>query len=394
MAMSSVGLRSPSAAKSGKPRVMIVDDSVVVRGLLSRWLTDHGGFDIIGTAANGQIALDMATRTPPDIIVLDLDMPVMDGITALPQLLKIAPDCSIVIASTLTRRNANLAMKCIALGAVEVIAKPESNRDLTLSKDFQTEIVTHLEGLAGANPNAQRSRQTVAFKETGKDSNLPQISALSASAKNQDSTRIARDLSMLVQGRPSTLVIGASTGGPRAISRVLFDLKTILPNISTLIVQHMPPIFTASFADQVSTLIGLPAHEPNEGETLQKGHVYIAPGGRHMGLRRELGHPVIRLDDTAPVRFCRPAVDVLFNDAAHILGSACVGVILTGMGQDGTDGAKTMRAAGAAVIAQDEESSVVWGMPGSIVKAGLASAIMPATEIGPALRSLFGGKLL
>jgi two-component system, chemotaxis family, protein-glutamate methylesterase/glutaminase len=369
-----------------RPRVLIVDDSVVVRGLLTRWLSDHGGFDVMGTASNGQIALDMATKTAPDIVVLDLDMPVMDGITVLPLLLKAAPNCSIVIASTLTRRNANLAMRCMALGAVEVIAKPESNRDLTLSKDFQSELISQLEGLVQAKPRAMQNRSLRSQTEQ---------SAVPANAQNMTrqhaQTGLARDLSSLVQTKPRTLLIGASTGGPRAISRVLFDLKSVLPNISTLVVQHMPPVFTTSFADQISTLIGLQAREPDDGERLLNGQVYIAPGGRHLGLRRELGQAVTRLDDGPPVRFCRPAVDVLFEDAAHVLGSSCIAIVLTGMGQDGTDGARTLRAAGAAVIAQDEESSVVWGMPGSIVKAGLASTVMPAAEIGPALRNLFGG---
>ncbi len=376
-------LGAQPTAEMRRPRVLIVDDSVVVRGLLTRWLGDHGGFDVMGTAANGQIALDMATKAAPDIVVLDLDMPVMDGITVLPLLLKVAPNCSVVIASTLTRRNANLAMRCIALGAVEVIAKPESNRDLTLSKDFQSELISQLEGLGQAKPRALQTRNIRRSTE--------QATAPASTARQSTQSILARDLSSLVQTKPKTLLIGASTGGPRAISRVLFDLKSILPSISTLVVQHMPPVFTTSFADQISTLIGLQAREPGDGERLQNGQVYIAPGGRHLGLRRELGNAVTRLDDGAPVRFCRPAVDVLFEDAAHVLGASCIAVILTGMGQDGTDGARTLRSAGAAVIAQDEESSVVWGMPGSIVKAGLASAVMPAAEIGPALRNLFGG---
>jgi two-component system, chemotaxis family, protein-glutamate methylesterase/glutaminase len=377
--------RPPGPQATGdtrRQRVLIVDDSVVVRGLLTRWLEDHGGFDVMGTAANGQIALDMVTKNPPDIIVLDLDMPVMDGITVLPLLLKAAPNCSIVIASTLTRRNANLAMRCMALGAVEVIAKPESNRDLTLSKDFQSELITQLEGLKQAKPRALQVRQVRAQADPA---------LMTGMVRPAVHTGLARDLSSLVHTKPRTLLIGASTGGPRAISRVLFDLKAVLPSISTLVVQHMPPVFTTSFADQISTLIGLPAREPGDGERLQNGQVYIAPGGRHLGLKRELGNAVIRLHDGPPVRFCRPAVDVMFEDAAHVLGSSCIAVILTGMGQDGTDGARTLRSAGAAVIAQDEESSVVWGMPGSIVKAGLASTVMPAAEIGPALRNLFGG---
>lgn len=357
-----------------RKRVLIVDDSVVVRGLFSRWLADAEGLEVVGTACNGLQAIEAAARLRPSIIVLDLDMPEMDGLTALPLLLKADPGLSVLVASTLTERNARLSMQCLALGAVDVLGKPSTNRDLTMSVEFRQELVRKLQGLEGICPRAMSQMPT---------------SAAGASAPDAPGrSGLGRDLRPYVTGDPRFLLIGASTGGPRAVARILGDIGGALKNLTTLVVQHMPPVFTSSFASQIATHTGRPAREPHDGERLVPGNIYIAPGGRHFGISRQQGHPVARLCDGPPVRFCRPAVDVLFSDAARLLGSSAIAVVLTGMGTDGTQGARALRAAGCAVIAQDEASSVVWGMPGSIAKAGLASLIMPANEIGLALRIL------
>ncbi|MGL4973827.1 MAG: chemotaxis-specific protein-glutamate methyltransferase CheB [Bosea sp. (in: a-proteobacteria)] len=361
----------PNAARK---RVLVVDDSVVVRGLFSRWLADAEGLEVIGTAGNGLQAIEAVSRLSPDIVVLDLDMPEMDGLTALPLLLKADPKLSIVVASTLTERNARLSMQCLALGAIDVLGKPSTNRDLTLSVEFRQELVRKLQGLESARPRALAPARSIAPEQLG-----------SATAGQSG---LVRDLRPYVTGEPRFLLIGASTGGPRAVAKVLGDIGGMLKNLTTLVVQHMPPVFTASFASQIATHTGTPAREPHDGERLVPGNIYIAPGGRHFGIARQQGHPVARICDGPPVRFCRPAVDVLFNDAASLLGTTAIAVVLTGMGADGTDGARSLRAAGCAVIAQDEASSVVWGMPGSVAKAGLASLVMPANEIGLALRFL------
>lgn len=187
---------------------------------------------------------------------------------------------------------------------------------------------------------------------------------------------------------PRYLMIGASTGGPRAVTKVLGDIGPALQDLTTLIVQHMPPVFTASFAEQVAAQIGVPTREPYDGERLSRGTIYVAPGGRHLGIERKLGHIVASISDAAPVRFCRPAVDVLFTEAARHLGPAALGLVLTGMGSDGTEGAGALRRAGAAVIAQDELSSTIWGMPGSVVRARHASAVIPLDSISAAIRGL------
>jgi two-component system chemotaxis response regulator CheB len=191
---------------------------------------------------------------------------------------------------------------------------------------------------------------------------------------------------------PRCLLIGASTGGPKAIAEVLGDLGPALRSVPTLIVQHMPPIFTKVFAEHLQGLAGLPCHEAQDGEAPLPGHVYVAPGGRHMGLSRDKDQKVgLRLDDGPPVNFCRPAVDVLFRDAAAVFGASALAVVLTGMGSDGLDGVKALAQTGAAVLAQDEATSVVWGMPGHVARSGLAHDVLPLDDIAPAIRALLEG---
>lgn len=363
---------SPREATTAAParRVLIVDDSVVVRGLFSRWISEHPGLTVVGVAADGRAAIEAAGRLKPDLVILDLDMPEIDGLAALPQILAQSPSSIVLIASSLTRRNARLSLRCLALGAVDVLPKPEGNRDLTVSLEFRRELVAKLIDICDAKPRIRPAQPAQTL--------LP----------SQQAPGLVTNLASFVTTTPRYLLVGASTGGPRAVSRLLGDIGPKLANLTTLVVQHMPPVFTASFADQIASHTGHPAREPLDGEQLVPGSIYVAPGGRHLGIERRLGHPVARIDDGPPVRFCRPAVDVLFNDAAQIIGNAAIGIILTGMGSDGTDGSRALRASGCAVIAQDEATSTVWGMPGSVAKAGLASKVMPLEEIGPAMRSL------
>lgn len=351
--------------------VVIADDSVVVRGLFARWLGESGRFQVVGVAGDGEAAIEHAGRHHPDIMVLDLDMPVLDGVEALPRILKQSPRTAVLLTTTLTERNARLALQCMSMGAVDVLPKPDSRSGLTLSLGFRTELLGKLGSIAQS-----RSRPGDAAIEAGQGTALSNGSV---------------DLRPLVSVMPRYLVIGASTGGPRAVSRVLGELGEAAANLAILVVQHMPPLFTASFADQMAAQLGLPAREPYDGERLTRGTIYIAPGGRHLGIDRRLGHIVACVSDGPPVNFCRPAVDVLFTEAARHLGPAALGLVMTGMGSDGTDGAVALRRAGAAVITQDEASSTVWGMPGSVVRARQASAILPLGAIGPAIRALVGG---
>jgi len=362
-----IGVLSGSAALRPKT-VVIADDSVVVRGLFARWLGESGQFHVVAVAGDGETAIEHAGRYQPDIMVLDLDMPGVDGVTALPKIVKESPKTAILLATTLTERNARLALQCMTMGAMDVLPKPESRSGMTLSLDFRSEFLNKLGSIAQSS-HAQDLADTP-------ETTLPAGIV---------------DLRPLISVMPRYLLIGASTGGPRAVAKVLADIDEGLQDLITLVVQHMPPLFTASFAEQVSAQIGVPTREPFDGERLSRGTVYVAPGGRHLGIDRKLGHIVASISDGPPVRFCRPAVDVLFADAARHLGPAALGLVMTGMGSDGTDGSGALRRAGAAVIAQDEMSSTIWGMPGSVVRARHASAVIALDGIGPAIRSLVRG---
>ena len=368
--MSAALAASMSPSGSSRARVMVVDDSAVVRGLVSRWVTESGQFDVVGTASNGRVAIDLLDRAQPDIVLLDLDMPELDGISTLPHLLRKRPHMSVIVVSTLTQRNADISLKCFSLGAVDCLPKPESSREVTTSAGFRGELIAKLQGLA-----ASRHRK----------------SAVQAAAPRPEPTLRRAPAARPRSVAPRCLLIGASTGGPRAVTQVVAALGPALQRVPVLIVQHMPPIFTAVFAEQLRTQSGVMAREPKDGERLLLGQIYVAPGGRHMGLARGEALPTIRLDDGPQVNFCRPAVDVLFHDAAAVFGASALAVVLTGMGSDGTHGAQSLVAAGATVLVQDEASSTVWGMPGSIAKAGLAHEILPLERIAPALKTALTG---
>ncbi|GJD95232.1 protein-glutamate methylesterase/protein-glutamine glutaminase [Methylobacterium iners] len=369
-----------AAGTGQKIRVLIADDSAVVRGLVARWLGE-AGYDVVATAANGRIAVEAMSRHDPDVVLLDIDMPELDGTQALPLLLAKSPGVQIVMMSTLTTRNADISLRCLALGAVDYLAKPESNRGVTTSDAFRTELVERVRVFGST--RARRRGPALA------PSHMP-------AAPTAPAPRPAAPVLLRPKARSATpprcLLVGASTGGPRAVGEVLEKIgAATLRQFPVLIVQHMPPVFTAVFAEHLGARTGIPAAEGKADERVVPGRIYVAPGGRHMGLAGGRGDVTIRLDDGPVVNFCRPAVDVLFNDAAAIYGGACLAVVLTGMGSDGTGGARSLTEAGAAVLAQDEATSTVWGMPGSIAKAGLAQAILPLGEIGGALRNLLTG---
>ncbi|WNJ92046.1 chemotaxis-specific protein-glutamate methyltransferase CheB [Bosea sp. 685] len=364
---------SPASASAQRPKtVVIADDSVVVRGLFARWLGESGQFHVVAVAGDGETAVAHAGRFHPDVMVLDLDMPGLGGAEALPQILRESPHTGVLLATTLTERNARIALECMTKGAMDVLSKPDSRGGMTLSLDFRSEFLLKLSNIAQSPTRAGALPPEI-------DLDFAPVGPV--------------NLRNLVSVMPRYLMIGASTGGPRAVAKVLSDIGDALNDLTTLVVQHMPPLFTASFAEQVSAQIGMPAREPYDGERLSRGTIYVAPGGRHLGIDRKLGHLVASISDAPPVRFCRPAVDVLFTEGARHLGPAALGLVLTGMGSDGTEGAGALRRAGAAVIAQDELSSTIWGMPGSVVRARHASAVIPLDGIGSAIRDLLrGGK--
>ncbi|WP_407526165.1 protein-glutamate methylesterase/protein-glutamine glutaminase [Methylobacterium oryzisoli] len=373
---------SPSPYGTPRTRVMVADDSAVVRGLVTRWL-EEAGCEVVATAANGRLAIEALDRAQPDIVLLDIEMPEIDGTQALPRLLAKRPGLQVVMMSTLTQRNAEISLRCLALGAIDYLPKPEGNRGVTTTAAFREDLIQKIRMLGQARGAPLRR---AAAERPG----LPERAVAPVPAAPRPAPPPLRARS--ARGVPRVLLIGASTGGPRAVGEVLEGIGApTLKRLPILIVQHMPPVFTGVFAEHLGARVGLPAAEGKHGESLRPGTIYVAPGGRHMGLAGT-GHDItIRLDDGPPVNFCRPAVDVLFRDAAQVFGAATLSVVLTGMGSDGTHGAKALVEAGGAMLVQDEASSTVWGMPGSIAKAGYAHEILALPAIGPALRTQISG---
>jgi two-component system chemotaxis response regulator CheB len=380
---------------------MVVDDAVVVRGLIVRWVESEPGLEVVAALRSGREAIAQIEHADPDVVVLDVDMPDMDGITALPRLLAAKPELVVIMASTLTRRNAEISLRALALGAADYIPKPETTREVTTSESFRRELVEKiralgwrrkavppqmLEAAPAGSPAVMRPMVAPAEEP------VPAVSLEHAPAGEGNGDVIK--LRPFPSIPPRILLIGASTGGPQALNAVVSKLNRVIDDAPVLIVQHMPPTFTTIFAEHLSRASGRVAHEGIDGEPVRAGQIYIAPGGKHMRVDRRGGEATIAIFDGPMVNFCKPSVDPLFSSAAEVWGAKCLALVLTGMGSDGTNGEAELVAAGGAVIAQDEATSVVWGMPGSVTHAGLCSSVLPLDRIAPAVIRLFSGSRL
>lgn len=363
---------SNTSENSDFVKVMLVDDSVVIRGALAKIIESQNGVKIVDSISNGEMAISSAKRHQPDIVILDIEMPVMDGLTALPKILQESPQSKVIMFSNLTEKGAHVSLKAISLGAVECLVKPSSGDGLSEGSPFQDRLMSLISTFA----------QGKALKVTQPDDgNFKPI---------QKEPPPLCDDSLSYKGKPKLLAIGSSTGGPNALFRVVSHFKGF--DIPIVITQHMPPTFTNILAKHVEQHTGIPTFEGEEQMPIQPGHVYIAPGGHHMHLVDDKGSVVIHLDDSPPINYCKPAVDPMFQSAIKIYGNKVLGVILTGMGHDGLYGGKDLVEAGGRLIAQDEKTSVVWGMPGAVANAGLCSQILPLNEIGPWVCSAVKGQ--
>lgn len=382
---------SSSGAVTDPIRVMIVDDSVVVRGLVGRWLDEEPGVAVVASHRNGRLAVDDVLRSNPDVVILDIEMPDMDGLTALPLLIGKKRNLVVVVASTLTRRNAEISLKALSLGAADYIPKPESNSGVTTSTDFRRELVDKVlnlgqraksRGLPGHAPAARPAQRSAP--------GAAQPAAAGALRASRPATFTVRPYASV---KPRILTIGSSTGGPQALNTLFSEIGSAIGQVPVVLTQHMPPTFTAILAEHVAKAAGRPASEGKDGELVQAGHVYVAPGGKHMLLAKNGNDIVIRLSDAPPVNFCKPAVDPLFKSVVDIYGTATLAVVLTGMGSDGAEGVRKIGQVGGSVIAQDEETSVVWGMPGAAAHTGMCSDVLPLNEIGRKVsKILLGGR--
>jgi two-component system chemotaxis response regulator CheB len=386
----------PPVRGAARPiRVMVVDDAIIVRSLVARWVAGEPDLEIVATLRNGVEAVNEIERVNPDVVVLDVDMPELDGISTLPLLLEKKRDLVVIMASTLTRRNAEISLRALSLGAADYVPKPEAGGEIMTSASFQRELIEKIRALgnrrlkvAPSSVDARRADRAPQprFFESGA---VPKFVKTEVMAAQYDpSSILLRPFSPLV---PRVLLIGASTGGPQALLEIMPKLQTVMDRAPVLITQHMPPTFTIILAENLTRVCGRPVHEAVNGEPVLDGTVYLAPGGRHMQVARHRGAAVILLDDGPPINFCKPSVDPMFASAADVWGGWSLGLVLTGMGSDGACGAAEIVAAGGSVIAQDEATSVIWGMPGSVAEAGLCSAVLALDQIAPVTVRLFQG---
>ena len=373
-------------------KVMVVDDSVVIRGMISRWIASEPDMVVAASLRTGLDAVNQLERIDPDVAVLDIEMPELDGIQALPLLLAKKRNLIVIMASTLTRRNAEISFKALSLGASDYIPKPESTRAASAADVFHHDLIQKIRTFGAKVRRAAQTSRAPGLAPAV----MPRPVAAPATAAiahhhppiGHPPAVVRRPFGNQV---PRVLLIGSSTGGPQALMALVTELGPVIDRYPVLITQHMPPTFTTILAEHLGRASHRPAHEAVDGEVIKAGQIYLAPGGRHMRVVRHGAEAHIALDDGPAVNFCKPAVDPLFTSAIDIWQGSILALILTGMGSDGMRGGKDIVAAGGSVIAQDEASSVVWGMPGAAANAGICAAILPLNQIAQKVVRVFAG---
>jgi two-component system chemotaxis response regulator CheB len=351
-----------------KIKVLVVDDSALVRQILVEIMKTARDIEVVGTASDPFVARERIKETNPDVLTLDVEMPRMDGLTFLANLMRLRP-MPVVMVSSLTERGAETTLKALELGAVDFVSKPKVDVAGTLA-DFSDEILNKIRAAAGARVHARSTSVAAVPPKHSADAIIP---------AGDSAGRMLRTTDRIV-------AVGASTGGTEAIREFLLGMPHDSPAI--VIAQHIPAAFSAPFTRRMDSLCAMSVCEPHDGQYIMPGHVYIAPGGKHLLVERDGARYLCRLNDGPPVNRHCPSVDVLFRSVAQKVGPNAVGVILTGMGDDGARGLKEMRDAGAPTIAQDEATSVVWGMPGAAVRLGAVGEILPLNKVAGAVMRL------
>ena len=359
-----------------RTRILIVDDSAVMRSLLRAVVCNDGTLEVAGTAADGATALQAIKALHPDLVLLDVEMPVMDGLATLRELRRCGYLLPVIMCSSFTQRGARVTIEALACGASDYVAKPAGQEDRetgmrVLAQDLIPKIKALTRGLQPGAPSNLASRIVPGAPSR-------QTSAVSSSSG---------------ASLPRVVVLGVSTGGPAALDRVLPTLPSTFP-LPVLVVQHMPELFTRILAERLSLRCPLKVREAAEGDPLQPGTIFIARGNWHMEIRPAAcasAAPTLHLTQGPLENHCRPAVDVLFRSAVSVYGSGVLAIVLTGMGSDGLAGCRLLRACGGTVLAQDQATSTVWGMPGAVAAAGLANGVFPLDAIGPEIVRLAAG---
>ena len=354
-------------------KVLLIDDSSLIRRLLGRVLNQDPLIDVVGEAEDGKVGFELARSLQPQVIILDIEMPVMNGMEALPLLKKAAPRARIIMFSTLTESGARATLDALNAGADDYVTKPSNTGSFAATAgQINKQLAPMIKALAAS------------------ATTYPSLSSQIAAQKAAAATPKAVDHSWLTvtsKGAPEIVVVGVSTGGPQALQAFVPALPADLP-VPVLIVQHMPAMFTRLLAERLDAQSPLKVGEASNGQAIKPGEVWFAPGGEHMYVHRQGDDLVVSTDTAPPVNECRPAVDPLFSSAVECFGSRVLGVVLTGMGNDGLAGAEQIKQVDGLVIVQDQESSVVWGMPGVVAKADLADQVLPLSEIASTVTEL------
>lgn len=360
-------------AANGRTRVLIVDDSAVMRTLLRSVIGSDAGLEVAGTAADGASALSIVAVQAPDLVLLDVEMPVMNGLLTLRRFREQGHKMPVIMCGSLTQRGAKVTIDALASGASDYVAKPsgQSSREEAI-RALAQELIPKIYALTGQPPRP---------------------ASISATSRDVPSARLPLlTTSPLPSAPPAVLAIGVSTGGPAALDVLLPELPANFP-LPVLVVQHMPEVFTRLFAERLGRRCRLQVCEAWEGAPVSKGTIYIARGNWHMETlspARPGSPPTLHLNQDEPENHCRPAVDALFRSLARIYGSGVLAVVLTGMGSDGLAGCRILRAQGASVLVQDQRTSTVWGMPGAVAQAGLAHKVLPLAAIAPEILRIVG----
>jgi two-component system chemotaxis response regulator CheB len=355
-----------------KIRVLVVDDAVVMRKLISEVLGRDPHIEVVGNAPNGKLALQKIPQVNPDLITLDVEMPEMDGVTAVREIRKVYPRLPLIIVSTLTARGAETTLEALAAGANDYVTKAANVGGVMegISR-LEKELIPRIKALC----------PDLISKEPAPTLPPPRPTAAPALPTNHGTSFIhAVPRPSLISSPVSIVCIGVSTGGPNALADFFSRLQVPLP-VPMVVVQHMPPVFTKMLAERLAKAARVPCYEAEEGQPIRPGSIYLAPGGKHMEVLRNDSAARVHLHEGPPENSCRPAVDVLFRSVAAAYGPSILSIIMTGMGQDGLRGCQLIREKGGQVIVQDEASSVVWGMPGAVAQAGAADKILPLDQL-------------
>lgn len=345
---------------------MVVDDSVVIRRLVTRSLEQDPAIEVVGSASNGILGLQRIPQLNPDVVTLDIEMPGMDGLEMLRNIRQAYPNLRVIMFSTLTERGAAITLEALSLGADDYVTKASNEGSLGESMArLDRELIPKIKQFFSLPTDREREHKT-------------RVAVASPGANGIPAKKIFRAQLKF----PHVVAIGSSTGGPAALSAILPKLPGDFP-LPIVLVQHMPPFFTRLLAERLDASCALRVKEAVHGDEVKIGQILIAPGDFHMRAVAENGRVTVVMDQGPQENFCRPAVDVLFRSVNEAYSGAVLGIVLTGMGQDGMRGAEVLKASGATILAQDEATSVVWGMPGAISHAGLADRILPLEELAP-----------